>query len=382
MDLTDFLAKLLIGSAITLTLSFLCKSVFPRFTKRSKTDFDDFVLNAFAASVVPFGLVVTLILAQDDLGLPNNIARAYDTSLRIVGTIILIRFVNRVGSRFLFGLVRRAGADDLQQLLQSLLPLLRTVVWGIGTLVLLQSLGVKMTVIWGLLSAGGSGIGLALKEPAQELFAYLMILLDKPFTVGQFITVGSTSATVERIGVRSTHLRSLRGEQVVMSNSTLTGSTILNFAEMAQRRMIYSIGVTYSTSVEQMKAIPTMVQAVIDAQAHSTFNRCHFTEFADSSLNFELVYYIDTRDFTVAMNEQQSINLAIMEAFAQAGIDFAFPSRTLYLEGDSLTGKAPCAVGTAERQTTPPINRAKAATAAVKGIRRRRSGLGARAIWL
>ena len=198
-----------------------------------------------------------------------------------------------------------------------------------------------MTVIWGLLSAGGIGIGLALKEPAQELFAYLMILLDKPFTVGQFITVGSTSATVERIGVRSTHLRSLRGEQVVMSNSSLTGSTILNFAEMAQRRMIYSIGVTYSTSLEQMKAIPTMVQAVIDDQAHSTFNRCHFTEFADSSLNFEVVYYIDTRDFTVAMNEQQAINLAIMEAFAQAGIDFAFPSRTLYLEGDSLTGKAP-----------------------------------------
>ena len=335
MDLTDFLAKVLIGSAITLSLSFLFKTFFPRLTKRSKTDFDDFVLSALATSVVPFGLVVTLILAQDDLGLPNNIERAYDTSLRIVGTIILIRMVNRIGSRFLFGLVRRSGAEDLQQLLQSLLPLLRTVVWGIGTLVLLQSLGVKMTVIWGLLSAGGIGIGLALKEPAQELFAYLMILLDKPFTVGQFISVGSTSATVERIGVRSTHLRSLRGEQVVMSNSTLTGSTILNFAEMEQRRMIYSIGVTYSTSVDQLKAIPTMIQAVIDAQEHSSFNRCHFTEFADSSLNFELVYYIDTRDFTVAMNEQQAINLGIMEAFAAEGITFAFPTQTLYLEGES-----------------------------------------------
>ena len=332
--------KVLVGSAITLSLWFLFKTLFPRFTKRSKTDLDDFVLSALAASVVPFGLVVTLILAQDDLGLPNNVERAYDTSLRIFGTIILIRLVNRIGTRFLIGLVRRSGAEDLQQLLQSLLPLLRTVVWVIGTLVLLQSLGVKMTVIWGLLSAGGIGIGLALKEPAQELFAYLMILLDKPFTVGQFISVGSTSATVERIGVRSTHLRSLRGEQVVMSNSTLTGSTILNFAEMEQRRMIYSIGVTYSTSVDQMKAIPTIIQAVIDAQEHSSFNRCHFTEFADSSLNFELVYYIDTRDFTVALNEQQAINLGIMEAFAQAGIDFAFPSQTLYLEGDSLSGKA------------------------------------------
>ena len=340
MNPTDFLAKLLIGSAITLALAFLFRKIFPRFTKRSRTDFDDYVLSALAASVIPFGLVVTLILAQDDLGLPNNIERAYDTLLRIIGTIILIRFVNRIGSRFLAGLVRRSGADDLQQLLQSLLPLLRALVWGVGTLVLLQSLGVKMTVIWGLLSAGGIGIGLALKEPAQELFAYLMILLDKPFTVGQFITVGSTSATVEKIGVRSTHLRSLRGEQVVINNSTLTGSTVLNFAEMVQRRMIYSIGVTYDTSVDQMKAIPTMIQSIIDAQEHSTFNRCHFTEFADSSLNFELVYYIDTRDFTVALNDQQAINLGIMEAFAREGIEFAFPTQTVYLEGDSLTGTA------------------------------------------
>ena len=340
MDLVDLLAKLLIGIAVTLFLSFLLRSVLPRLSKRSKTTFDDFLLNALADSVIPFGFVVILILTEKELGLPINAEKIYDIVLRIIGAIVLIRLVNRVGSRFLTGLTRRSGNEDLEQLLPNILPLLKALVWAIGSLVLLQSLGVKMTIIWGLLSAGGIGIGLALKEPAQELFAYLMILLDKPFTVGQFISVGSTSATVERIGVRSTHLRSLRGEQVVMSNSTLTGSTILNFAEMAQRRMIYSIGVTYSTSLEQMKAIPTMVQAVIDAQAHSTFNRCHFTEFADSSLNFELVYYIDTRDFTVALNEQQAINLGIMEAFAQAGIDFAFPSRTLYLEGDSLAGKA------------------------------------------
>ena len=338
MNPAEFLLKVLIGSAITLVLTFLCRKILPRLTKRSETDFDDFVLKALADSVVPFGFVVTLILARVDLGLPNDIARAYDTTLRIIGTVILIRFVNRVGARFLVGLVRRSGTDDLQQLLQSIFPLLRALVWGIGSLVLLQSLGVKMTVIWGLLSAGGIGIGLALKEPAQELFAYLMILLDKPFTVGQFISVGSTSATVEKIGVRSTHLRSLRGEQVVMNNSALTGSTILNFAEMSQRRMIYSIGVTYDTTVDQMKAIPCMIQMIIDSQEHSSFNRCHFTEFADSSLNFELVYYIDTRDFTVALNEQQAINLGIMEAFAQQSIEFAFPSQTLYFEGDSLAG--------------------------------------------
>lgn len=340
MKFGSFAVDVAIGVAITFALFFLLRFVFPRITQKSKTDFDDFLFRSLSNAVLPFGLIVTLLLTKQDLGLPNDVERAYDVVLRIIGTIVVIRFVNRVSGRFLAGVARRAGADDLQVLLQSLYPLLKAVVWAIGSLVLLQSLGVKMAVIWGLLSAGGIGIGLALKEPAQELFAYLMILLDKPFTVGQFIAVGSTSATVEKIGVRSTHLRSLRGEQVVMNNSALTSTTILNFAEMAQRRMIYSIGVTYDTSVNQMKAIPSMIENIIDQQEHSTFNRCHFTEFADSSLNFELVYYIDTRDYTVALNEQQAINLGIMKAFENAGIEFAFPSQTLYLEGDSLPGKA------------------------------------------
>ena len=340
MKLGEFMVEFVIGIAITLLISFLFRKILPRFTKKSKTNFDDFVLNCLADAIIPFGFVVVLLLTDEDLGLPVNVERVTDVVLRMIGTIILIRLVNRIGSRFLMGIARRSGAGDLEHLLENLLPLLKAVIWGIGTLVLLQSLGVKMTVIWGLLSAGGIGIGLALKDPAQELFAYLMILLDKPFSVGQFISVDSTSATVEKIGVRSTHLRSLRGEQVVMNNSALTSSTILNFAQMTQRRMIYSIGVTYDTTVEQIKNIPGMIQAVIDQQEHSTFNRCHFTEFADSSLNFELVYYIDTRDYTIALNEQQAINIGIMEAFAQQGIQFAFPSQTLYLEGDSLGGKA------------------------------------------
>ena len=125
-----------------------------------------------------------------------------------------------------------------------------------------------------------------------------------------------------------------------MNNSTLTNTTILNFADMSTRRMIYSLGVTYDTTVDQMEAIPSMIEKVIDSTDNTNFSRCHFTEFGDSSLNFELVYYIDTRDYTTALNAQQAINLGIMEAFAQEGIEFAFPSQTLYLEGDTLSGNA------------------------------------------
>ena len=338
MNVDTLLIKLVVGLGITLAATVVLRRFLPRFSRRTSCDFDDFVLRALSDAVLPFGIVVTLLIVKTNLGLPNDVARAYDVVLRIVGSIVLIRFINRIGIRFLQSVARRSDSD-LEQLFKNIQPLVRALIWIVGALVLFQSLGVQLAAIWALLSAGGIGVGLALKEPAQELFAYLMILLDKPFTVGQFINVGSTFATVEKIGVRSTHLRSLRGEAVVMNNSALTHTTLLNFADMERRRMIYSLGVTYSTSVEQMKAIPAWVEQIIEVIPNTSFDRCHFTEFGDSSLNLELVYYIDTRDYTTAMDAQQAVNLGIMECFAKEGIEFAFPSRTLYLESDSLAGK-------------------------------------------
>ena len=236
---------------------------------------------------------------------------------------------------------RRSGREDIQQLIKTLFPLLKALTWVLVSLIILQSQGVKLAVVWGLLSAGGIGLGLALKEPAQELFAYLMILIDKPFSIGQFIVVDSVSATVERIGVRSTHLRSLGGEIVVINNSKLTTSNIQNFATMQQRRMIYSIGVTYQTSADQIKSIPTTIETIVTNTTNAIFNRCHFTGFGDFSLNFEIVYYIDNPNYTSAMDIQQSINLSIMRRFEEQGIEFAFPSQTLYLESNGLsTGTA------------------------------------------
>jgi len=338
VSIDTLLIKLVVGLGITLATTVVVRRFLPRFSRRTSSDFDDFLLRALSDAAIPFGIVVTLLIAKTNLGLPNDVARAYDVVLRIVGSVVLIRFINRVGIRFLQGLARRSDSD-LEQLFKNIQPLAQALVWIVGALVLFQSLGVQLAAIWALLSAGGIGIGLALKEPAQELFAYLMILLDKPFTVGQFINVGSTFATVEKIGVRSTHLRSLRGEAVVMNNSALTHTTLLNFADMKSRRMIYSLRVTYSTSVEQMKAIPAWVEQIIDVIPNTSFDRCHFTEFGDSSLKLELVYYIDTNDYTTALNAQQAVNLGIMDCFAREGIEFALPSRTLYLDSDSLAGK-------------------------------------------
>ena len=293
------------------------------------------MLKCVADLAVPLGLILTLFLIRNELPSNPSLNTTYEGFVRLLVLVVFVRFFNRVSARFLQGVVHRAGDDELQVLLLSLLPLIRALVWIVGSLVYLQSLGMKMAAIWALLSAGGIGAGLALKDPAMELFAYLMILLDKPFRVGQFINIGNTWATVEKIGVRSTRLRNVRGEIVIMNNSSLTNGVISNFADMPSRRLLYRIGVTYDTSLELMEKVPALISSIVSSTEHATFNRCHFVEFADSSLNFELVYYIDTRDYVVAMDAQQYINLGIMKLFEQNGIEFAFPTQTIYVEGSA-----------------------------------------------
>jgi MscS family membrane protein len=338
----DALIDIAGGIALTLLISFVFKKILPRLANKTKSNFDDFIIREITNLIFPLGSIAVLFLAERKLQLPGGLNRPYELILTIAAAVVFVRLINRLGIRLLQGLARRSGREDIEQLVRTLFPLLKSLTWIVVSLIVLQSQGVKLTVVWGLLSAGGIGLGLALKEPAQELFAYLMILIDKPFTIGQFIAVDSVSATVEKIGVRSTHLRSLRGEIVVINNSTLTSSNIENFATMQQRRMIYSIGVTYQTTADQIQSIPTTIQTIIENTNHTIFNRCHFTTFGDYSLNFEIVYYIDNRDYTLAMDIQQSINLSIMRKFEEQGIEFAFPRQTLYLEGNGITaGAAP-----------------------------------------
>ena len=327
-----------IGAICTFLIWVLSVKILPRLTRHSATSFGAFLLKSVAGLAVPVGMIVTLILIHKEFPPNPSLNTFYEGFLRLLVLVIAVRFLNGVSARFLQGVVRRASNDELQVMFQSLQPLINALVWIVGSLVYLQSLGMKMAAIWALLSAGGIGVGLALKDPAMELFAYLMILLDKPFRVGQFINIGDTWATIERIGVRSTRLRNVRGELVVMNNSSLTNGVISNFADMPTMPFfrMYRIGVTYDTSLELMEKVPAIISSVVNSTEHATFNRCHFVEFADSSLNFELVYYIDTRDYMVAMDAQQYINLGIMKLFDQNGIEFAFPTQNNFSRGISF----------------------------------------------
>jgi len=209
--------------------------------------------------------------------------------------------------------------------------LARLALWTIIMFSALDNLGVNITALVAGLGVGGIAVALATQNILGDLFASFSIVLDKPFVIGDFIIVGECLGTVERIGLKTTRIRSLSGEQIIFSNSDLLGSRVRNFKRMYERRIVFSIGVIYQTSREQVAAIPAMLRESIEAQQMARFDRAHFKGFGDYALHFEAVYYVRSPDFTRYMDTQQAINLEIMRRFEEAGIEFAYPTQVVYV---------------------------------------------------
>lgn len=208
----------------------------------------------------------------------------------------------------------------------------RILVWVVVFLLVLDNAGVNITALIAGLGVGGIAVALAVQNVLGDLFASLSIVLDRPFVVGDFIKVGDLMGTVERVGLKSTRLRSLTGEQLVMANGDLLSSRIQNYQKLQERRIQFGFGVLYDTTVSQLRAIPDVLREVIGAEEEARFDRAHFKSFGDSSLDFEVVYYVKRPDYGLYMDVQQRINLELFERLASMGVGFAFPTRTLHIE--------------------------------------------------
>jgi len=175
-------------------------------------------------------------------------------------------------------------------------------------------------------------VALALQNVLGDMFSSFAIYIDKPFQVGDFIVVGKDKGVVEKIGLKSTRIRTLQGEELIISNNELTSTRIQNFKKMEKRRIVFTLGVTYNTPADMLAKIPKIIKEVISKEKKLTFDRCHFKEYADSSLNFEIVYYVNDPDYLTNMNFRQKVNLAIYKKFAKEKIEFAYPTQTIYVE--------------------------------------------------
>ncbi len=208
----------------------------------------------------------------------------------------------------------------------------RVVLWSFILLWVLDNIGFDVTALVASLGIGGVAIGLATQNILGDLFASLSILLDRPFEVGHFIIVDDYMGTVERIGIKTTRIRSLSGELLVFGNNDLLKSRIRNYKFFWERRVVFTFGVTYDTPAEKLKQISPMVKQIIEEASLTRFDRSHFKGFGDFSLNYECVYYVLSPDYTDYMDTQEKINLSIIEKFEKEDIRFAFPTRTIHIE--------------------------------------------------
>jgi small-conductance mechanosensitive channel len=342
-DYAVALGTILVGVvALWIVKSFVLLS-FRRFAGTTAPAWNAYAVSLINTFIVPLCFLGIVYLAVTALLLPPALTKAIQGITTAILAIFGIRFVLSLIRYALFDvwLPQQVDHDALEPRLSGLMPALSLLIWGIGLLFLLDNLGFNVGAIVAGLGIGGIAVGLAASAVLGDAFAYLAILFDRPFELGDFILVGDYIGNVEHIGMKTTRLRSLSGEQIIFSNKDLTDSRVRNYKRMRERRVVFTVGVTYDTTLPQIQEAPQLIKAIIDGTPHTRFNRSHFCAFGDSSLNIETVYYVLSPDYMVYMDAQQAINLQLKEAFEQRGIDFAFPTRTLHVVNTSANGDQP-----------------------------------------
>lgn len=227
--------------------------------------------------------------------------------------------------------VIREKDEAKKNALGGIITAFKVIVWAVAFIILLDNFGVRVSALLAGLGIGGVAVALAAQTILGDLFSYFAIFFDRPFEIGDYIIVGDYRGTVEYIGVKTTRIRSIGGEQLILSNTDLTSSRIRNYKRMKRRRINFQLDVTYETSLEQLREIPGMIREIIESKENTLFDRAHFASYGDYSLIFQVVYYVLSSEYRKYMDIQQEINLQIKEEFAKRGIKFAHPRQILFI---------------------------------------------------
>ncbi|MDP2641323.1 MAG: mechanosensitive ion channel family protein [Candidatus Yanofskybacteria bacterium] len=303
--------------------------------KRTESELDDLLIEIFRSFNLPFYLLLSVGAGAQFIQWPPLVGVAGYWAALIVLFYIGVRALTKVLD-YLFKKVIRKRLQEETTFDPSVIQLLRQglkgVIWAVAGLLVLQNLGVNISALIAGLGIGGLAIAFALQNVLSDVFASFSIYFDKPFQTGDFIIVGEDMGTVKRIGIKSTRIESLWGEEIVLPNKALTESRIRNYKRMESRRIVFSFGVTYQTPSEKARIIPQMIKEIMDGLELASLDRAHFKKFGDSSLDFEVMYTLKTSDYNKYMDVQQDINLQLKERFEKEGIEFAYPTRTVFLQ--------------------------------------------------
>jgi small-conductance mechanosensitive channel len=310
-------------------------------SQRTNTQFDEFLISLINRFVVPFLYILGIYWGVQSLQLSPKVAKVTNVAILVAGTFFVIRIVIAAIAYLINNYVgNQDDRETRRKQARGIIVLVNVVVWVIGLLFLIDNLGYNITTIITGLGIGGIAIALATQAILGDLFSYFVIFFDKPFEIGDFIIIGDKMGAIEYVGIKTTRIRSLSGEQLILSNTDLTNSRVHNYKRMEKRRIVFSLGIVYDTPVEKVRRVPEIIRKIIEAQPDTQFDRAHFLSFGDFSLKYEVVYNVLSPDYNLYMDRQQAINFGIMKAFEAESIVFAFPTQTLFVNNANTNGHA------------------------------------------
>ena len=335
MNYTYFLGALIISIIIAKIISFILKKYVQKFCEKTETKIDDILYDSFHKPLIYTIFFIGLFFAINYLALPQNIDNIITKVIGVLATILITWGITRLVKSFMQIYWLPKAGKTKSRMDNNLLPVIKAmaswIIWSIAFIFILNNLGVNVTSLVAGLGIGGLAIAFALQNDFVDLFASISIYLDKPFNIGDYIIAGNDSGTVKKIGLKSTRIQTLQGEELVISNKELTESRIRNYKKMKKRRVVFKFGVEYGTSPPKLEKIPNIIKKIVDKAENVDFERTHFTDFGDSALNFEVVMYIINKEYSLYRDIQQTVNLEITKAFAKEKINMAFPTTTVHI---------------------------------------------------
>jgi small-conductance mechanosensitive channel len=263
---------------------------------------------------------------------------AFEKALKLLILLVFTyRAITMAQDMLSYWIGKLTAKRDLSQeakasIANSMQVIMRALVWIAAVLFVLENMGVNISAVLTGLGIGGVAVALAAQAILGDIFNFFVILLDKPFHVGDFVVNDALAGTIEHIGLKSTRIRSLSGELVVVSNSKLLGKELKNYKKMQRRRVALTVSVTYETPLEKLKLLPSLIKDILTGLEKATFDHCNLSAMASSSIDFETVYYVESPDYNFHMQLQERFWQAVIEKCGQNGIDFPYPTQTLYIK--------------------------------------------------
>lgn len=299
----------------------------------TESTIDDFAIRLVERSILPLLYLAGIYAGLYYLSFPPRVDHVLKVAFLVAGTFFILKAISAFIRFFLHRAIRHhENREAKEKQLGGILFIISAVVWILGFVFLLSNLGYNITAVITGLGVGGIAIALASQVVLGDLFSYFVIFFDRPFEIGDAIQVDDKMGTIEYIGIKTTRLRALSGEQLIFSNTNLTNSRVHNFKRMQTRRIQFTLGVVYRTPAEKLKSIPGLVKQIITSKQDLTYDRGHFAAYGDFSLKFEFVYFVNTADYNVFMDRQQAIYFEIFEVFEREGIEFAYPTQEVIVQ--------------------------------------------------